>query len=240
MKKMLNLAVFAAISILSIPVLQAVQEQPKAFEDKPALTGIEKAALRGAQSMGILGGGIVGAFAGQQAAAKWLSRDDEPIAIGTIAGISTGGYTGFTAAQSAAIYFLAKLHGVSYRMELISQYYNINLSQYGRLLTAASQKKTDELIKAIDEAYSLRFGTDWKKRLNQLLKQHGGQASFYVEYPGLSRMGMSAKEKSDVRDFVRMLELGAAMANLYYGTKPNPKNTVDSAIKLYKELELLK
>ncbi len=55
----------------------------------------------------------------------------------------------------------------------------------------------------------------------------------------MPRGSFDEKLTDDERSFVRMVELGAAMANLYYGTKPNRKNAVDSAMKLYKELGIL-
>ena len=156
-----------------------------------------------------------------------------PAIGGALAGYYVGGKLGQKGAQSAVIQALALLHGVSYRVESISQYYNINVSQYRRILIAASLHNPDALIQATDELFPLRFGADWNKRIERLFKKYRKRAEILLKPTTVTR-------KKDIRDFVRMVELGAAMANLYYGTKPDPKNTVDSAIQLYKELGLLK
>lgn len=247
--KKFSIVVLAACSILSIPALQAAQEQPQAFEDKPALTRAERAALAGARVTGAAGAGVAGGLIGVKGGREILRRSmteeekssplyeeelerSAAVAHG-LAGVGVGGYAGYKGAGSAVIYALAKLHGVSYRVELVSQYYNINVSQYRQILTMASLQNPDALIEAIDEVYPTRFGSDWNKRLEQLFKRYGNRAETLVKHGTFTR-------KKNVRDFVRMIELGAAMANLYYGTKPNPKNTVDSATKFYKELGLLK
>lgn len=262
MKKHL-IAVLAACSILSIHALQAAEEQPQAFEDQPALTRAERAALLGAKAVGVVPGALVGRKVGGVAGALaggvgggaagaglgGIAEGAEGAAAGgligvglgggtgaiagSLVGIGLGGVAGYRGAGSAAIYALAKLHGVSYRVEAISQYYNINIPQYWQILAVASLQNPDELIQAIDDVFPLRFGSDWNKRLEQLFKKYGKRAESLLKHSTLTR-------KKDERDFIRMIELGAAMANLYYGTKPNPKNTFASAKQLYEELGLLK
>jgi hypothetical protein len=41
------------------------------------------------------------------------------------------------------------------------------------------------------------------------------------------------------KDIVRMIELGAAMADLFYGTKPNSEKAFETAKDFYKEFGLL-
>ncbi len=253
------IAVFAACSILSIQALQAAQEQPQTFEDKPA-SG--RRALGGARVIGVVAGGIAGMKVGGIVGGKReVRRVSESFSVpispevslsfaahpifsevleeakakgedtGSSVGVLPGILAGYYGAESAAMYALAKLHGVSYRMELISQYYNVNLSQYGQLLKVASLHNPDALIQAIDELFTLRFEADWKKRLEQLFNENS-----------FGWGGIVTKSKN-FRDFSRMRDLGAAMAHLYYGTKPNLifKNyPVELATKLYKELGLLK
>ncbi len=266
------IVVLAACSILSISALQAAEEQqPQAFEDQPALTKTERAALKSAKVTGAVGGAWLG-YRGVGAVSKksglftpekaahfskglkavnlmpFKERLDAILNLfyttpegrsfmssGVLgwAGIGAGGYAGHKGLGSAAIYALAKLHGVSYRIEAISQYYNINLSQYVQILTVASLGNPDALIQAIGEVFPLRFGSDWNKRLERLFQKYSKRAESLIKPTTVIR-------KKDERDFIRMIELGAAMANLYYGTNPDPKNTVDSATQLYKELGLLK
>ena len=98
----------------------------------------------------------------------------------------------------------------------------------------AESRKQGAMMQAIDKIYPKRFGADWRNRIDALFKKYGSQANQLI-----SKNSFSPVLTDDERDFVRMVELGAGMANLDYGTKPSPKNTVDSAMKLYKELGLL-
>ena len=122
----------------------------------------------------------------------------------------------------------------SYRIAKVCLDYNINVGQYRSILIAAEQRKADGLIKAIDTLYPKRFGADWRNRMQTLFVKYEADASSLVK-----RGSFDKKLNDDERDFVRMIELGAAMANLYYKTQPSRKNAVDSAIKLYKELGIL-
>jgi hypothetical protein len=152
--------------------------------------------------------------------------------IGKKAGIIAGTYAGFKAGKSAVIAALAHLHGVSPRIEEISQQYNINVTQYRQILTVAEQGNPDELLQAIEKVYPQRFGSNWKHQIKKLFKRYKGKASDFL-------LAHSFREKGKIKEFLRMVELGAAMANLFYKTNPNLKNTHSSAIKLYQELGLL-
>ncbi len=162
------------------------------------------------------------------------TRDIMKALMWGVPGLVVGEVVGYKISDMLAVYKLSRNHGVSYRVEKISQYYNINVGQYRTILTAAEQRKADGLIKAIDELYPKRFGSDWRNRMQTLFAKYEAQAPALVK-----RGSFDKKLNDDERDFVRMIELGAAMANLYYKTQPSRKNVVDSAMKLYKELGYL-
>lgn len=134
---------------------------------------------------------------------------------------------------------LAKLDKVSVPVEKVSQYYNINIPQYGYILSFAEQRgvkvRDPRLLDlVVNVVYEKRFGLGWRNRMKTLFDTYSEKASSLVR-----RGSFSEDIGAEERHFVRMVELGAAMASLYYGTQPNRKNAVDSAIKLYKELGYL-
>ncbi len=227
-----------------------------AFEDKPALSTMERAALYGSKGLGATVGGAAGG-ASVIRKARHFRKNLETITqkytnipldrayisssrrnrhyedralLGT--GVAAGGYAGYKAGESAAIAALARLHGVSYRVESISQYYNINVPQYKKLLLAAQSKNMNNLLPAIETVYTQRFGSDWKDRLPMLIKKYSRNAQDLFKRGSFNLNGAQ-------KEFARMVELGAAMANLFYSTNPNSKKAYDSAVKLYKELGLL-
>jgi len=223
----------AALSLISMTC---------AFEDKPALGRIERAALTTAKGVGTTAGAVTGTVAGAGLGYGILHISPEKVSKdlmttlavmptlcgSTVAGI-IGGYKG---GKSLAILALAKLHGVSYRVEAISQHYNINVSQYKPILVAAAAQDPEGLLQAIDEVYTQRFGEQWKEKLPKLFKKYRKRARILAKESSFIR-------KDKLKDFLRMIELGAAMANLYFGTNPNKEYTVNSAIELYSELGLL-
>ena len=231
----------AALSLISMTC---------AFEDKPALGRIERAALTTAKGVGTTAGAVTGTVAGAGLGygilhispekdmcsyPKKVSKDLTTVLAvmptlcgSTVAGI-IGGYKG---GKSLAILALAKLHGVSYRVEAISQHYNINVSQYKPILVAAAAQDPEGLLQAIDEVYTQRFGEQWKEKLPKLFKKYRKRARILAKESSFIR-------KDKLKDFLRIVELGAAMANLYFGTNPNKEYTVNSAIELYEELGLL-
>lgn len=232
-----------------------------AFEDKPALGRAERAALMTAKGIGAATGGIAGSFAGGEVGEGAVSRiaprpdgstlypkgvryDDKaallkcevadmfisgPAIYAGLAGGTVGGYKG---GKSLAILALAKLHGVPYRVEALSQHYNINVSQYKPILVAAASQSPESLTQAINEVYTQRFGEDWQATMQKLFKKYRRRGRVLVKDSSFIRKG-------NLRDFVRMVELGAAMANLYFKTNPNKEYTINSAIELYQELGLL-
>ena len=232
------LAVFTAISLISTV---------SAFEDKQSLSRAERAFL-----ITLKGVGTVGAWAGASTVGKkvglFLSEEmdnsdrlsDEAqnaLFLGVLAPFQAAGaggaYFGYKGGNSLAILALAKFHGVSYRVEAISQYYNINAGQYKSILTAAATQDPEALLQAINGLYEQRFGENWKERLEKLFKKYRKRARILAKESSFNKKG-------NLKDFLRMVELGAAMANLYFKTNPNPEYTINSAIELYQELGLLK
>ncbi len=126
-------SVFSAVSLVATFSLLAVEEQT--FDDKPALTRAERAALGVAKAVGAAAGGYGGimaeVYAGEKAAhilrnplvdptpfspkkAKMQAVKTLPgIVIGGIGGLGAGGYVGYKGGKSIAIRVFAKLHGVS-------------------------------------------------------------------------------------------------------------------------------
>ncbi len=216
----------AALSFISII---------SAFEDKPALGRVERAALIATKGVGTAGGLAAGFTTGLDAAIETNKYIEDqylvsiPIFYGGLIGGAVGGYKG---GKSLAVLALAKLHGVPYRVEALSQHYNINVSQYKPILEAAASQNPELLTQAINEVYTQRFGDDWQARMQKLFKKYRRLRRVLVKDSSFIRKG-------NLRDFVRMVELGAAMANLYFKTNPNKEYTMNSAIELYQELGLL-
>ncbi|EKD48566.1 MAG: hypothetical protein ACD_64C00252G0001 [uncultured bacterium] len=231
------LAVFTAISLISTV---------SAFEDKQSLSRAERAFL-----ITLKGVGTVGAWAGASKVGaevglsllgeidridrlSWKAKDNLKLGSLSLLQAGAGGaYFGYKGGKSLAILALAKFHGVSYRVEAISQYYNINAGQYKSILTAAATQDPEALLQAINGLYEQRFGENWKERLEKLFKKYRKRARILAKESSFNKKG-------NLKDFLRMVELGAAMANLYFKTNPNPEYTINSAIELYQELGLLK
>ncbi len=237
--------VFSGLSIGSF----AHAANEAAFEDKPALSLAEWLALQGTKGMGGalgVGAGLIGGLEIGDSAKKIIQDQGgedyrflaENVGLATFfvlppIGVVGGGYAVYKGAEWAAIRVLAKLHGVSSRIEAVSQFYNINVPQYRALLHAAEQKDQEQLLSAINDLYSQRFGTDWQERLQKLFKKYRRKGKKLVEKGSFSLEG-------DERDFVRMVELGAAMENLYSDTKPHKEAAIGFAKELYEDLGLLK
>ena len=233
------LAVFTAISLISTV---------SAFEDKQSLSRAERAFLITLKGVGTVGawagaskvGAEVGTSLGKEIdRSARLSNDAKNVlvCVGTLAPFQAAGaggaYLGYKGGNSLAILALAKFHGVNYRVEAISQYYNINAGQYKSILTAAATQDPEALLQAINGLYEQRFGENWKERLEKLFKKYRKRARILAKESSFNKKG-------NLKDFLRMVELGAAMANLYFKTNPNPEYTINSAIELYQELGLLK
>ena len=222
------LAVFTAISLISTI---------SAFEDKPALSRAEQGFLFAAKPIGIGAGVLTGAVAGGVAAENIAPKD--PYMLGALmvagplvpVGAGLGGYVGAKYTRAMALWLLARWHGVSKRVEEVSQYYNINTGQYRPILIAAEVKDSN-LLQEIDSLFVLRFGENWKELLNELFKKYKREAT--VLKKGSFKLDGSKKT------FVRMVELGAAMADLYFKTDPKLGNEFRSAKRMYKKLGLLK
>ena len=231
-------------TLLSWPLAQAE------FQDKPALTRAEFGLKIVAKRLGFGLGGSAGALAGKYSGGiagvvaseripvykgeEKITRIHSGVVVGSMVGTPVGMYLGYKAGGFVALHGLAKYHGVSYKEELVSQFYDINLSQYGSLLDAAVSKANfDYLNELVNEIYTQRFGADWKSRLVDLYgKYKDNQALF-------SKSFFSKSKSQDEKDFVRMMELGAAMANLYFKTNPQVKTIVKNATAMYQKLGLL-
>jgi len=237
------------MAVVSISIISS----SLAFVDKHALSRAEQLALFVARAIGTSGGVYLGATRGY----KWgVERDrasrppqtqkarDLHVNHGSIAdsiagfkmgalGVGMGAVVGYQGVRPLPIFALAKKHGVSYRIEVISQYYDINVGQYYSILVAAKKQDSEKLLKAINVIYTKRFGEDWQEQLKKSFKKYRRRARSFVKES-------SFEHGEAVKDFVRMVELGAAMANLYFGTNPNKAHTVNSAIEMYQELGLLK
>ncbi len=153
---------------------------------------------------------------------------------GAAGGGLSGAYVVWKGSKKFSTFAIATFHRVSCRAERISQYYNINVSQYRPIFVsvASEQGNAYALKKAVCEVFPKRFGENWQERLVSLFETYGDKARRVLNYSFF-------RKNDDMREFIRMIELGAAMANLHYGTNPDPKNTVNSAISLYKELDLI-
>lgn len=250
MKKRM-MAILVASSIMVIPLLQAAETVTKTFQDKPALTRGESEKLRKTKFLLYLG--LLGVGTGVLGMSKPVSRLMYPRGRGpyekgmltmpeimewifksTIATAPIFVSGGYVFAKYLPAIGFSSWYSVSYSIAKVCLYYNINANQYRKILTAAELRKPEGLLNAINELYPKRFGAEWKAHMKKLFDTYRTQANQLI-----SKNSFSPVLTDDERDFVRMVELGAGMANLYYGTKPSPKNTVDSAMKLYKELGLL-
>jgi hypothetical protein len=237
--KKLSVVFYLALATLSI----------WSFEDKPALNIKEKAILMGGRAMGAAAGAIAGAGAGgvaieqvstghkfpKPATGPKIVRDSvEDLgapAIG-LAATAAGTYGGYQAGKFVGLRALAKYHGVSPKIEHVSLFYNINLSQYRKLLLAASSKSLRSLRNAASEIFQQRFGNNWKSNLTKLFNEYRNQLPFLLSLPKKDR-------SQDQKDFIRFAELGAAMSSLFYNVEPKKEKAYSSAKKIYTELEIL-
>lgn len=213
-----------------------------AFEDKPALTTAERAVLAGGKVAGTAVGLFTATAAGATAASELsrssiqspLSRGNTEAALsGAIVGTGAlGGYAGNKAGEYLGIKALAKYHSVSAKVEATSIYYNINISQYRPILLAAEAKDAKLLLEAINELFPNRFGVQWKANFSTLFNKYKRSINIILATP--------VKELSnDKKEFIRYLELGAAMACLFYNTNPKKDDMFSLARKMYEELGIL-
>ena len=239
-----NLVAFTAVSFIFTL---------SAFEDKPALTSGERTALIASKAVGTaygaLKGAVIGASAGRSVGthsallseelglAKRYSTDPNQrgrigSGVGAVAGGAVGGTAGYSGSRAAAIFALAKRHGVNFPVEKVSIFYDINLGQYRGLLLAAEEGNMERLIQLIPKKFQQRFGQDWQSEMQTLFEKYADDA---VRIMTDRRKRISDKKKK----FIRMVELGAAMANLLYKTNPNRKQAYNAALQFYQDLGLL-
>jgi len=221
------------------------------MKDKPALTKEQRVRWRIA-TPGVylaivgLGTGVLGmservsaliyAAASNPHIKKFLSKREiaEWVLRATLVSAPVSVPAGYTLQKFLKKHAVARWYNVSHVIAKVCLYYNINANQYRTILTAAESRNADQLNQAINTLYPKRFGSEWRSRMKMLFSQYQADAERLIQQGSFDE-----KLNDDERDFVRMVELGAAMANLYYGTSPNKKNAVDVAVKLYKELGIL-
>lgn len=231
--------------IVSLFLIMPLAAQER-MVDKPALSRAEWIASYAARGLGVkLGAGAGMAVAPYAIGVPKLMLDaDKPfhermdfaslnqtVALSRAGGAIVGTVSGFKLSRPAFIYAMARRHAVSYKVEQISQFYNINLGQYGLLLIAAEKKNPSGIKAAIANIFPQRFGPDWKEQLVRWF-------DIYAKSWTLLNWKLFGKTQ-DEKDFIRMVELGAAMANIYFDSKPNKKTMLSNAIKFYKELDFL-
>ncbi len=188
-------------------------------EDKPALSAKERALLQGSQ---IATGALAGAVSAIATQPSYRYGDREPMiaagAVGAGAGYMTTGYLGSR--------LMAWRHGVTYRIEKVTRYFNINIEQYRPLLLAAYEKDRQALRAIMLKIYEERFGPNWQKELKEFLTHYIG----YAKYLAQKRAKIL---KINEKELIRMVELGAALESIYFDTKYSRKTMVDEALAIY-------
>ena len=188
-------------------------------EDKPALSAKERALLLGSQ---IATGALAGTAAAIAAQPSYRHEDPTPMiavgAAGAGAGYMTTGYLGNL--------LMAWRHGVTYSIEKVTRYFNINIEQYRPLFLAAYEKDRQALRAMMLKIYEERFGPNWQKELKEFLTHYIGYAK-YLAQKRPKTLKISEKE------LIRMVELGAALESIYFDTKYSRKTIVDEALAIY-------
>ncbi len=126
--------------------------------------------------------------------------------------VTAAGAGGYKLAGAASDYALSRKHGISYRLEKVSQHYNINAAQYAPILSAAERKDIPALQSAIAFIFPQRFGPNWQLRMLSLFNEFQPKSSALLKK-------RTSNLSQDESDFIRMCELGAAMSTLLENTK---------------------
>ncbi len=162
-------------------------------------------------------------------------------AIGAIkparkAGMLGGALAGYHLGAHAATRALAWRHGVSYRVEKISQFYDINTNQYGALLSAADKRDKEAIMKEMDTVFAQRFGPHWRQKIADCFKFDN-----YLFYLLNKRQKKNAEFTDQEKEDIRLIELGAALEDLYVGTTSSKENKriIKSALAMYEFLDLV-
>ena len=220
---------FKTISVLLLCATLGLQ----AFEDLPALTRKKRIAQVVMRSVGAIVGTVGGpVWVACEARRRRMYDENKLIIVG--AGISTvGAIAGYKAMDFFATQIFAYQHEVGRAIQKISLFYNINIEQYRSILQAATKVKIDknyaELCDALRVLYSQRFGADWQGKLEDFFT-HYREYAIYLS--GLKAVVLDKQE----RELLRMIEIGAALESLCFGTKASRKTMVQQAVKLYQLL----
>ncbi len=195
-----------------------------AFDDRPALTVKERVALASGKAAGAIIGLAAGVPLFIQGQRNW--RYDRQYYAGAAACAAGGSIATYNIAGNLVNRLFAWRHGVSYAVEKVVRFYDINIEQYWVLFDAAAKKDADGLHRAIQDVYERRFGVDWQSRLREFLVDYKDFATYLS---GAKKASLSKKEC----DLIRMIEIGAALENIYFGRAPSRKTSVEAACKIY-------
>ncbi len=198
----------------------------QAFQDASSLTGRQRAArivLRGiGASVGLVGIPVI------DSSMKNYYRDDTQAACGVA--LCAAGFTGgYTAMDALATQLFARQNGVSYSVQKIALFYDINVEQYRAVLERAQTKNSTALCDALSVLLAQHCGANWQKELSEFLTHYRDFAAYLI---GLKRSSLNERELL----MLRMIEIGAALENLYFGSKPSKKQMVAQAAKLYQQI----
>ncbi|TET34099.1 hypothetical protein E3J61_03190 [Candidatus Dependentiae bacterium] len=199
-------------------------DQLKGFEDKPALTKKERAVLMGSK---MTVGALTAAYLLRHPYYRSLSETARAIGVG-----AAGGYTGYASVGYLGDRLIAWRHGVVYRIEKVARYFNINIEQYKPILIAAYEKDFQVLHAAMLTIYEQRFGPNWQADLKEFLNRYLGYAQYLV------KKRPRALKKNE-KELMRMIEIGAALENIYFNKQPSLKNVIKEAARMYSFLGFL-
>ncbi len=205
-------------------------------EDRPALSSREREIKDAIQSGGALVGGALGF--GALAYPWYRSRRRLPahIQYGLLASSSipalSGAVIGYHKGRNLSTYILAKRHKVDYHVEEVSQYYDINVNQYRPILIAAQNKDEAHLKDAVIQVFGERFGADWQRLLYDGFTKYGN----YLHYLFRENPAKLSLQDANLR---RMIEIGAALENIYFNKQPSFRNVIKEAAQLYGFLDFL-
>ena len=197
-----------------------------AFEERPALSRKAKAVLYIARAVGGLLGATAGIPLAYYGARSYYQKEQIYIFSGAVACAMTGATIGATCANSMANMICARRHKVNVRAERVSRYYAINIDQYWPLVQAAIKKDAKALNNAITECFNEHFGQSWQADLEDLLLN-------YPDFAAYLRAVKKKKMNKKEADLIRIIELGAALENIYFGSKISRKLMIAQAQKMF-------
>ncbi len=121
-------------------------------------------------------------------------------------------------------------------MEKISQFYDININQYGAVLSAADERDKEAIKTEMDTVLAQQFGSHWRQKIADCFKFDN-----YLFYLLNKRQKKNAEFTDQEKEDIRLIELGAALEDLYVCTTPSKENKriIKSALALYEFLDLV-